>query len=531
VKQVTAIVTGRRTAWIVLLGCLLALGVALAFVPRPSSVAQLSPATAGDSARAAQWLAHVPSADTTNGIVVWTRTDSQPLTPAQRAAVSSSASAVAALSPQPKVAWTQLSPDRTTILVVVPIATAKALKDAPAVADSLMQTARAGLPAGVRAELTGPLASLADSARASGGSADQTLGVWLIVLAAVLLILGTRSIVLWVVPLVLAGAVATLAYLVGADVSTAIGLPFGGWDSALVFAVTLALATAYSLVYILALRAELSRSADSYQAAARSLAARAPGIALSALILLVGALVFLFAADSRVRALGLSIGIGIVLATLTVLLAVAAGLALLGRRSLWLALSSPDDSGAERVGPADRRTILVSFVTAVILGAVMTGVAALVVPIAPPTDTHAEQARASIDRAFTPGYENESVMIVPNSLKRENSVIAPTALAMNLPHSHSVTVGDSYQGFAVLTTDFDVDPGSTKALDTIRKLRGLIATTGGPTAMTFIGGPDATAVDQLSAASTDLEMVVPIALVLVLLLLFLADLRERRLRE
>jgi RND superfamily putative drug exporter len=383
----------------------------------------------------------------------------------------------------------------------------------------------------VQAEFTGQLADLADNARASGGAADQTLGIWLIVLAALILILAARSIVLWLIPLVLAGAAGTLAYLVGADVSDAIGLPYGGEDSALVFALALGLATAYSVLYILAFRSELARGAGPGEAAARSWQTRAPGIAVSGLILLIGALVFLFAADSRVRALGLSMAIGIVLATLTVLLAVAAGLALLGRAALWLALAPTGESVAAPARPGDRRTVLVSFITAVVLGAVTTGGAALVLhTAAPPTDTQSQQARASIDRAFTPGYENESVMIVPNSLKGDTSVLAPTTLAMNLPHAHDVIVGDSYDGFSELTADFDIDPGSPEALNNVRELRELIASKGDPTAMTFIGGPDAAAIDRMDAATTELETVVPIALVLVLLLLFVADLRERRLR-
>jgi RND superfamily putative drug exporter len=529
VKSIAATVGGHRSAWVVLFACLIALGLALAFVPRPSATSQANPATAGDSAHVAQWLAHIPSADTTNGIVVWTRTDDQALTSAQQTAVRARGAAVAALSPEPKVAWTQFSPDRTVILVLVPMRTESVLKDAPAVEHSLLSAARRGLPHGVRARLTGQIASLADNARATGGTADPTLGIWLLVLAAVLLILATRSIVLWLIPLILAGAAAMVATLASAAVTAAAGLPFVPRYSPLTFALALSVVTAFSLVFIIRLRRELGRGQERLSAAERTWLAKAPGILASGLILAIGAAVFLFAPDSRVRALALSAIIGIVIATLTVLLAVASGLALAGYRSLWLALAPTAGRAGKAAKPRERRSVLIAFVTAAILGVVMTGAAALVVQAtAPGTDEQAIDARAAIDRAFIPGYENESVMMVPNSLKGDTSVLAPTTLAMNLPRAHAVTVGSSYRGFAALTAEFDIDPGSPAALHTIRTLRGLIAAKGGPTATAMVGGPDAAQLDRQNATLSELSTLLPVATLLMLALLYLIELTERR---
>jgi RND superfamily putative drug exporter len=246
-------------------------------------------------------------------------------------------------------------------------------------------------------------------------------------------------------------------------------------------------------------------------------------------ILLLGAVVFLFAPDERVRGLALASIIGIGVATMTVLVAVAAALALAGRRSLWLALEPAGGRSIPAARPRERRSILVAFATAAILGAGMTGAAAIVArATAPGADAQAAAARASIDRAFIPGYENESVMMVPDSLKGDTSVLAPTTLAMNLPRAHAVTVGPSYRGFAALTAEFDIDPGSTAALHTIRTLRELIAAKGGPTATAMVGGPDAAQLDRQNAAFSELSTLLPIAILLMLALLYLIELTERR---
>jgi RND superfamily putative drug exporter len=538
-KLFAGIVTGSRTAWVVLLTCLLALGLALALVPHPSDVALTNPATAGDSGRVARWQADVPAADLTNGLVVWTRTDGHPLTASEQAAVKDRVAALAALSPRPASTWTQLSNDRTVVLAVVPMQTSEVLADAPTVADSLRHTAGVGLPGDVRVRLTGQIATLAANASAIHDAADWALLVGLIVLAALLLILGSRSLVLWPVPLVLVVAAAGLSQLVATDVGAAIGLPLSPGDAPLVFGVTVGLGTAFSLVYILRYRSELRRVDNRFEAGARAWLGAAPGIAISSLILALGVLVLLFAADSRVRALGLAMTIGIVLVALTILLAVPAGLVEFGRRGFWPSIPTAANGGPgsrirwERaVRAGQRRTILATFGTAVVLGAITTGITAgFVTATAPAVDTHAGQARASIDRAFTPGYGNQAIMIVPNSLKGETSVVAPTSLAMAFPQAHAVTVGPSHEGRAALFVDLDVDPGSAKALATIQALRTQLAATGGPTAATLVGGPDAATLDRMDAANADLETVVPIAIVLAILLLFLADLVERRKRN
>jgi RND superfamily putative drug exporter len=532
-KLIAGMITGRRTAWVVLLGCLLALGLALALLPRPSDVALTNPASAGDSGRVAQWQADVPTADLTNGLVVWTRADGNPLTPSQQAAVKDRVSALAALSPQPKTAWTQLSNDRTVVLANVPMRTSAVLRDAPVVADSLGNIAGRGLPSGLQVRLTGQIATLAADARATRGAPYGALLVGLVVLAAVLLILATRSLLLWLVPLVLVVAAAALAQLAASDIGTASGLPIAARDAPLILGVTMGIGTAYSLVYVLRYRTELGRVGDRFEAGTRAWLGSAPGIGVSSLILLVGGLVFLFAADSTARALGLAVAIGIVLVALIVILAVPAALVEFGRRGFWpgvpeltRSISRPTTRWARG---GERRSVLVTFATAVVLGAIATAVAAgFAETTVPAPDSRAGQARAAIDRAFTPGYGNQAVMIVPNTLKGETSVVAPTSLVMALPEAHAVTVGPSHDGRAALFVDLDVEPGSARATATIQQLRKRLAVTGGPTAATLVGGPDAAALDRMDAATTDLETVLPIAIVLVVLLLFLVDLRERR---
>jgi RND superfamily putative drug exporter len=125
------------------------------------------------------------------------------------------------------------------------------------------------------------------------------------------------------------------------------------------------------------------------------------------------------------------------------------------------------------------------------------------------------------DQAFGPGYGNQAIMLVPNSLGGSSSVTSPTTLAIDQDSVHSVTRRESHAGRTELVVALTADAGSAKAISTVRALRASIAKAGGSTARTLIGGPDAVAIDTRDGAATDRGVVIPILVGVLLILLIL----------
>jgi RND superfamily putative drug exporter len=528
-KRVAAVLTGARTARGVLLVFVLVVGLGLAFLPHPSVTAITNPATAGDSARVAVWQADVPNGALVNAIVVWSRADGQPLTTAQRSAVIARVHSVAALSAQPKVAWAQPGKGFTAFLAIVPMHTAAVLANAPGVEEKLTATADAGLSRDIRVRLTGDVAMLAADARASENANGFLPIFWLLVVAAAALLLTSRKFLLWLVPFVVSAAAAFFADFAALAIAGAVGLPVPSGAMPYLLAIAVGLSTAVSVVYVVRYRREYDPESDYFAAGARTWTAAVRGIAVTALVFVLGALVLLFAPDSGWQAFGLAAALAIVIAGILALVAVPAGLALIGRNAFWphKASQSHEPISTTRLS-LERRSVLFTALALILVSVVAVGGAAgLIALTAPPSDAQSTQARATIDRYFEHGFGDESIMIVPNSLQGETSTVAPTTFAMNLPGGHSVTVGPSRDGRTELLTYFNIDPGSDLAHSTIRKLRHLIAVTGGPTATSLVGGSDANAVDKVDAAPL-VALTAVIALILVALLLGLADWRQRR---
>ncbi len=515
-KVIAELLTGRRSAPIVLIAVLVALGLALILLPRATVSA--GQGTAGDSELVAQWQSQTPAADGETAILVWTRADGDALSGSDRAAVEASVAALRAQSVAPKSVWAQLSDDRTVILAVVPVDDSEVQRDAATVASRLTATARAGLPSGVQARLTGDVAS----AVAAQQTGDVTLLLWLIILAIVAVILATRSALGWLAPLVPLVPAAVVAQLLGTDAGGALGLTAVG--SEVTLAVTFGVGIAFACALAIRYRKELSDSRNGREAAWLTVTAATPGLVAGTAVLVGAGLAMLLASDSPTRGLGLAIVIGVVVVGLVLFLAVPAALSLFWRSapaiaSAALGTRAASTSHGARTGP---RPVLVAIGGVVVLGLLAIGtIAATFAPATAPTGSESAQARAFIDRAFPRGYGNQAIMLVPDELAGSTSVHAPTSLAMVFTQVHSVTRGPSHDGRTELVLDLQADPGSAQAVTTIRDLRQRLARTGGLTARTLVGGPDATIVDSQAAAVGDLGIVVPAALVLVLLLIIL----------
>jgi RND superfamily putative drug exporter len=530
VRAITNFVTGRRTAWITLLVCLVALGLTFALIPRPASTSPSTngPPASSDSQRVADLLSKFPTANTAQAIVVWNRVDGHRLTSADRSAINKQVSGLASLSTQPQDVRTDLSADRIAMAAAVLVKKTAVDKDAGAVASGLRAAARAGLPSDLEARLTGEVAIAAENQAAVAGT-----GFWLAlifgVVAALLLMLFTRSFVVWIVPMIVIGGAEWLTTIVAGAVDAAAGVPISATVGATLSVVVAGVGVGLSLLLIVRYREESRGTDDRHVAMRDALGARRGVIAASAATGAVGLLALLAASLTGTRALGIGGGIGIVIDAIFVLVLLPAALVVFPRGAFWLptprfadptaTVQDPQPRFAEAVEM--RRTpfaiiavIIVGLLTLGVIGAQLGGQRTLGTP---------ESARVQkvADQAFGPGYDNQAIMLVPNSLGGSSSVTSPTTLAIDQDVVHSVTRRESHAGRTELVVALTADAGSAKAISTVRALRASIAKAGGSTARTLIGGPDAVAIDTRDAAATDRGLVIPILVGVLLIMLIL----------
>jgi RND superfamily putative drug exporter len=530
VRAITNFVTGRRTAWVTLLGCLIALGLAFALIPQPAStgtsMAGLAPSS--DSGRVAKLLAQFPTANTAQGLIVWNRVDGRPLTSADRTAITNEVGVLSKLSTRPDDVRAQISPDRIAMAAAVTVKETAVAKDAGAVASELRSAARDGLPSGVEARLTGEVAAAADDQAALAGG-ELRLVLILGIVLAVLLILFTRSLVVWVVPLVVIGAADWLTRIVAVAVDAAANIPLSAAASVTLSVVVAAVGAGFSLLLIVRYREESRGTDDRHEAMRDALGPLRGLIAASALTVTLGLLALVFAALAGTRALGIAYAIGIVIAAIFVLVLLPAALVVFPRGAFWLPTpkfadpkTSAQDPRPRYVDAIEHRRIPAVIIAVVIAGFLTLGlVGAQLGGQQEFGNPESAQAQKVADHAFGPGYGNQAIMLVSDSLRGSTTVVSPTTLAIDQDVVHSVVRGDSHGGRTELVVALTADAGSAAAISTVRALRASIAKAGGSTARTLIGGPDAIAIDTRDAAATDLSVVIPILVGVVLLMLIL----------
>jgi putative drug exporter of the RND superfamily len=530
VRAITDFVTGRRKAWITVVVCLVALGLTFALIPRPANT---SPSTAGlpasaESQRVADLLTTFPTANTAQAIVVWNRLDGHRLTPADRSAINNRVSGLASLSTRPRDIRTDLSPDRIAMAATVLVKQTAVEKDAGAVASGLRAAARAGLPSDIEARLTGEVATAAENQAAVAGT-DFWLTLIFGVVAALLLMLFTRSFVVWIVPVIVIGAAEWLTTIVAGEVDAALDLPVSTTVGASLSVVVAAFGAGLSLLLIVCYREESRGTDDRHVAMRDALEARGRVIAASAAISALGLLALLAASPTNTRALGLACAIGIAVDAIFVLVLLPAAMVVFPRGAFWLPTPRFADPKATAQDPQPRfaeavevRRTPFAIIAVVIVGVLALGlIGAQVGGQQTYGNPESVLAQKLADHSFGPGYGNRAIMLVPNSLAGSSSVTSPTTLAIDQDAVHSVTRGESHAGRTELLVALTADAGSAKAITTVRALRASIARAGGSTARTLIGGPDAVAIDTLDASATDREVVIPILAAALLIMLIL----------
>ncbi|GAA0263237.1 MMPL family transporter [Cryptosporangium japonicum] len=507
------IVTGRRSAWLVLLLAVLLSGLVIAFGGSAENSNEPTAAlpSSADSSQVAELQKKLPSGETNPALILYAR-DGAPLTQADTTAIDADAKAFKGSPPI-------YSPDRTAALVAVPFA---ADLENDVVIDrvtDLREKAKADLPDGLTAQVTGGAGFRADIASSFSGANFKLLAVTAGVVAALLLIT-YRSPILWLVPLAVVGTADVVAGSVIALMSRATGLNIDPSTTGIVDVLVFGAGTDYALLLIARYREELRLTEDRREAMRKALRSGGGAIVASAVTVTLSLLTLALAILENDRAIGLAGAIGIVVAATFGLIVLPAALVVCGRGLFWPFVPKVGDQDKARTGAwarvahgVARRPVAVIAFSVVLLGVLSAGLvdARLGLSQADQFRVEAESVDGlkALARYYPAGATDPvAVMTTPDR------VAEVTRLAQDTPGVASVMPGEKAGDLAEVDVILDAAPATAESYDAIRALRDRLDSTGA-----LVGGSVATELDTREAAIRDLEVIVPLVLGVVLIVL------------
>ncbi|WP_422742592.1 MMPL family transporter [Mycobacterium sp. WMMD1722] len=521
----------RRWSWLVALLVVGVSGALLALLGGGDSASQspVSVPANAESAQVNELRAAFPGGDSAPAILVVTRTDGAPLSPADVAATDQArqrmltAAADGTGPAAPAGPPVQVSEDGQAALAVVPLDASLsgfALTDA---VKEVRGAAADGLPAELRSQVTGGPAFGADIANAFSGANFLLLAVTAAVVA-LLLIVTYRSPVLWLVPLAVIGFADRVAAVVGTAVAEAFGLSPDGSTSGITSVLVFGAGTNYALLLISRYREELGRHREHRPALAVAVRAAGPAILASNATVVLALLTLVFASSPSTRSLGVQAASGLVVAAIFVLLVLPPLLGLFGRTLFWPFIprvgATPLTEGGiwHRIADAvARRPARVAVVAIGALALLCTGLLSTPIGL-----SQTEQFRVQAESVA--GYDTLAEHF-PSGLTDPTRVIGSTDRAAALERAITDTpgvvsaqpAGTSPDGLSQWSVVLAAAPASDEAFTTVDTLREAVHEVD-PSAL--VGGSDAQARDVSAAAGRDRMVVIPAILAVVLVVLY-----------
>lgn len=519
-------ISGRRTAWIVLVGTIVAVGLLFSLLPKSAGndFPSTGLPTSSQAAQVDAALAKFPSAEQTAAILVWSRGDAK-LTTADRTAITERATALGALSTASRATAPKFSDDGTSALSVVPLGTRAVDKNVAGTAESLRAAAAKNLPSGLHSYLTGGVGFQADISNAFAG-ADFKLLLVTVIVVAVLLIITYRSPVLWIVPLAVVGTADGLAGAVVSALAKPFGITLDASVSGILSVLVFGAGTNYALLLVARYREELQKVEDRSLAMLTAVKSAGPAIAASGGTVALSLITLLFAQLAGNRALGFACAIGVVVAILFALIVLPAALVVCGRGLFWPFVPRVHEASAvakdgfwARLGRGvSRRPVLITVLSVAGVGVLTLGLSGFSVGLSQTEqllgNPESVVAQKIVDRSFSAGLTSQTTVLTP-----KDAVADATTIAQNTRGVDSVTRGESANGLAQLTVSLTDAPGSDAAFTTITALRSAYADKSGAVGTTIVGGRDATALDTRTLSQHDQDLIIPIILAIVFAIL------------
>ncbi|GAB3400251.1 MMPL family transporter [Schumannella luteola] len=491
------------------------------------------------------------------------------LTSDEQTAIADRAAALAEKSTTPQAVRPQISDDGSAALIVVPVDGESTTDGVVDQAAELRDIARADLPDGLRVWLTGPVGFQADTANSFAG-ADLRLLLITAGVVALLLIITYRSPVLWLVPLTVVALGDGLARFVVAAVAKQFDIPVDASILGILSVLVFGAGTNYALLLIARYREELLIEPDPRVAMRTAVSSAGPAILASGSTVALSLLMLLFASLAGNRALGIACAIGIAIALAMTLLVLPAALVVCRRGLFWpfIPRFAPQHAGAAEAGAGTAEPVTSSPDPGAASTLTASGAAVAPGASAPPARAdagHTVWARIGRAVAHRPAaVAGIAVLLVaflalgllgsrigltqtgkligePESVQGEwilsahfdqgsgqATVLAKDAvaeeaaeLATSVDGVDSARPGDSAEGYTRIDVSLAGDPQSAEVFDGVRALRSAYADADGDLRDTLVGGIDANALDQETAAASDRGLIIPLILAVVFLILLL----------
>jgi RND superfamily putative drug exporter len=518
-----AVIATPKRAWATLVLGLFVVGALFALLPKTAIEGAPASGLSSDveSAKVGALLDRFPSADTTAGIVVWSRGSG--LTDEDRSAITSRAQDLSGLSNAPQAVRPQFSDDGEAALVAVPVEQRLVDADLDGLATDLRAAARTDLPQGLSVALTGPVGFQADLVGAFAG-ADLRLLLVTASVVALLLIVTYRSPVLWIVPLAVVGAADGLARFVVAAVAGPLGLAVDASIAGILSVLVFGAGTNYALLLVARYREELRHEPDRFAAMSTAVRAAGPAIIASATTVVISLLMLLVGELAGNRALGVACAIGVALAMGFALLLLPAALVVCGRGLFWpfIPRAGVEQEKAgfwRRLGMGvERRPKSVALASVAGLVLLALGLGGYAVGLSQTDqllgDPESVRAQEVVDSSFSAGFTGTTVVLAPDAVAED-----AVRVAEGVDGVESATAGESADGLTRIDVGLDGEPQSEEAFAAVTALRDAYAAEPGETGETLVGGSDATELDVRAASDRDLLHIAPLILGVVFIVL------------
>ena len=532
------IVTGSRSKWLVLLAWIAvlvpmgALGQKLSDVTDNRTESFLPP-NAESTAVLRMVEQRFPGGETVSGLVVYRRGGG--LEPADLDRITQDRRAAAdALPAVGRPSEPVFSPGRDVAFfsIAVPDDNDKI----PQWGKDLRRAVRSGASDGLEVFVTGGLGYNADFEEVFGDIDAKVLGV---TVALVLVLLGLiyRSPLIALIPLIVVGIAYTIAegfvYLYADGGGTV-----SDNGATILVVLMFGVGTDYCLLLVSRYREELRRFEDKHDAMERALQRAGPAILASGLTVALTMLVLLLADVGSTHSLGPVSAMGVAVAFTAGLTLLPALLTIAGRAGFWprrgIVTYRPDGGGEERQGIWRRvgmrvlqRPGLALAATVVLFSLGALGLLAYKEDYS--VDGFFKKQTESADgfdalRGALPAgaLVPTTVIVVRDGGKVTDAEIAAVREeAAALPGVASVDAGDRAQDGSVarLIVIFDDDPFEASALDRVKELRARLHEAAPAGTRVLVGDGSAVQADFNDAASRDLRLIVPLALLVIFVIL------------
>jgi len=377
---------------------------------------------------------------------------------------------------------------------------------------------------GLSVHVTGPAGFAAASSDVFKGI-DTTLLYGTMLIVILILLITYRSPILWLLPIISAGAALTTAEAVIYGAAKH-GLTVNAMSVGILTVLVFGAGTDYALLLVARYREELRRHDDRHQAMQVALRRAAPAIIASASTVILGLLCLTFAETNSTSGLGPVAAIGVAVALATMLTLLPALLVSVGRWIFWPVRPAFGSAEPTAVGPWARvgRRIArhprrVWIATALGLGLLALGV----------TDFHASGlTNAQSYRGRPDAVVGQDILAAhfPAGVGSPVVVIANVGSAAAVQRAFAATPGiDAVappvagDGKVYLQGTLSPPPDSQAAYGVIDQVRANVHGVTGADAM--VGGGTAVNLDVERAAAHDRNLIIPIVLVVVFVILVL----------